>query len=456
MATYNQISYGSKGSDVTELQKLLNQNGYTLDTDGIFGSKTQAAVKDYQQKNNLSVDGIVGKNTWGALTSAQTGTADTSTPEAVDNSFKYDDYAESDVVTQAKELYDQQIANKPGDYQSTWKDQLDDMIQKIMNREQFSYDLNGDALYQQYKDQYTTQGKLAMMDTMGQAAALTGGYGSSYGQAVGNQAYQGYLQQLNDRIPELYQLALSQYQMEGDNLYNQAALMAQMEDQEYGRYRDEVSDWYTELDRLYNQYNAEREYDYGTWADGRDFAYGEYSDNRAYEYQQEQDRIAQEQWQAEFDAQQKQWQAEQSYRYAQLAESQRQFNAAQEASKNTLSGSQILSLQKSLGVSQTGVWDSATQAAAKAKYGTTDANSIYSAWSAQTTNQAYNVTSFNDALTILRNYNAPYDVTSGLLNENDWAKSAKYNQANGGRFNSYTHYVRTYMQWYLSGESGEF
>ena len=48
MANYNQISYGSKGSDVTELQKLLNQNGYSLDTDGIYGSTTLAAVKDYQ------------------------------------------------------------------------------------------------------------------------------------------------------------------------------------------------------------------------------------------------------------------------------------------------------------------------------------------------------------------------------------------------------------------------
>ena len=60
MATYKQVSYGSQGSDVTELQKLLNNNGYSLDVDGIFGDNTQAAVKDYQQKNNLDVDGIVG------------------------------------------------------------------------------------------------------------------------------------------------------------------------------------------------------------------------------------------------------------------------------------------------------------------------------------------------------------------------------------------------------------
>jgi hypothetical protein len=118
---------------------------------------------------------------------------------------------------------------------------------------------------------------------------------------VGQQAYQGYLQQLNDRIPELYQLALSQYQAEGDEMYNQASLMAQMEDQDYGRYRDQVSDFNAELERLYNQYNTERDYDYGKWADGRDFGYGQYIDDRNMAYQQDRDKVADQQWQAQWD-----------------------------------------------------------------------------------------------------------------------------------------------------------
>lgn len=317
MANYNQVSYGSKGSDVTELQKLLNQNGYNLDPDGVFGSKTQAAVKDYQQKNNLSVDGIVGKNTWGALTSASTATPTTpaetpkpTTPEFAD--FDYNAYTPSDTVKQAEALLQQQMAQKPGAYQSAWQAHLNDTLQKILNREEFSYDLNGDALYQQYKDQHNTQGKMAMMDTMGQAQAMTGGYGNSYAQNVGQQAYQGYLQQLNDKIPELYNLALSKYQMEGDDLYNQAALMAQQENLDYGRYRDQVSDYYAGLDRAYNQYNAERDYDYSKWADDRNFSYGQYADDKNFTYgqyiddrnlayQTERDKVADQQWQAEFD-----------------------------------------------------------------------------------------------------------------------------------------------------------
>ena len=176
-------------------------------------------------------------------------------------------YQPSDAVLQAEALLKEQLANKPGAYQSAWQTQLDDIINKINNREKFSYDLNGDALYQQYKDQYTTQGKLAMMDTMGQAQAATGGYGNSYAQSVGQQAYQGYLQGLNDKIPELYQLALNQYNAEGDAMYNQASLIAGMEEQDYGRYRDQLSDYYTNLGLAQDEARYQAEQDYGKWAD---------------------------------------------------------------------------------------------------------------------------------------------------------------------------------------------
>lgn len=127
-------------------------------------------------------------------------------------------------------------------YQSTWQDQLRDTASKIINREKFTYDLNGDALYKQYKDRYIQQGKQAMMDTMGQAAALTGGYGNSYAQTVGQQTYQGYLQGLNDQVPALYQLALDKYNSEGDQLRGNMSLLMQQDDIDYGRYRDDIAD----------------------------------------------------------------------------------------------------------------------------------------------------------------------------------------------------------------------
>ena len=316
MATkYSQVSYGSKGSDVKTLQELLNQNGYSLDTDGVFGSKTQAAVKDYQKKNGLSVDGIVGKNTWGALSGTQSGAGSTSqagaaasgTTPAADMQFSYDGYQPSDTVQQAYALLQQQMGNKPGAYMSQYQDQISALIGQITNRDKFSYDLNADALYQQYADQYTQQGKMAMMDTMGQAQAMTGGYGNSYAQSVGQQAYQGYLQKLNEVVPELYGMAYDQYQQEGQDMLNQYALLAGQDEQEYGRHQDAVSEYYTQLQQAYDQYNTERDYDYGKWADGRDFAYNQFGDDRAYAYQQERDKVADTQWQEEFEESKRQY-----------------------------------------------------------------------------------------------------------------------------------------------------
>lgn len=200
---------------------------------------------------------------------------------------KYVPYKQSEAVTQAQDRVNQQMGSKPGAYQSTWQKQMNDLMDRILNREKFSYDLNGDALYQQYKNMYQLNGQKAMMDTMGQAQSMTGGYGNSYAQGVGQQAYQGYLQQLNDRVPELYQLALSQYNRQGEDMLNQYGLMADRENQDYGRYRDQLSDWNTELDRLLGRYDTERSYDYGKW-----------SDDRAFQYQQDRDAItdAQQKW----------------------------------------------------------------------------------------------------------------------------------------------------------------
>ena len=128
------------------------------------------------------------------------------------------------------------------EYKSTWQDRIADTTQKILNREKFSFDLNGDALYRQYKDRYMQQGKQAMMDTMGQAQAMTGGYGNSYAQSVGQQTYQGYLQGLHDKIPDLYQLALDKYTREDDRLRDDLGMMLQQESADYGRYRDQVGD----------------------------------------------------------------------------------------------------------------------------------------------------------------------------------------------------------------------
>ena len=221
--------------------------------------------------------------------------------------WQYDDYVESDEVKKYKYNLDNHDTAKPGEYQSKYQAVADEVLNNYMNREKFSYDLNGDALYQQYKDKYITQGKMAMQDTMAQAAAMTGGYGNSYAATVGNQAYQSSLQNLNDVVPELYQMAYDQYKQEGQDMLNKYSIYMDKENTEYGRYRDTVADWQAERNYLANQYNAERSWDYSKYSDNRNFDYGVYSDNRtlaqtqynadrSLAYDEHRNAIADEQW----------------------------------------------------------------------------------------------------------------------------------------------------------------
>ena len=285
-------------------------------------------------------------------------------------------------MKQAQAMLNQQLAQKPGAYQSAWQTQLDDTIKKILNREKFSYDLNGDALYQQYKGQYMAQGQQAMMDTMGQAQAMTGGYGNSYAQTAGQQTYQGYLQQLNDKVPELYQLALDKYQMEGQDLINQYSMLGAQEELDYGRYRDQMSDYNTELNRLQNQYNTERDYDYNKYTNDRTFSYGQFVDDRNYQYQLDRDAVTDQKWQEELQYKKdrdtvadQQWQKEYDLAL-------RKYNSSLASTPNTtpdtttedtpvsdydngsVSASAIKQMQISLGVEADGKWGAVSKAAA--------------------------------------------------------------------------------------------
>ena len=124
-------------------------------------------------------------------------------------------YTASAQVEQARQEAKASDEKKPGEYVSKWQQQLDAAMEKILNREKFSYNLNGDALYRQYKDQAIQNGRLAMQDTLGQAAAMTGGFGSSYGQTAAQQAYRQQMANLGDKASALYDKARSEYDRQG-------------------------------------------------------------------------------------------------------------------------------------------------------------------------------------------------------------------------------------------------
>lgn len=291
---YTTLKYGSTGDEVKKLQEKLGFTGNAVT--GNYGAKTQAAVEEYQRSNGLTVDGIAGEQTLGKLYG--TSTAQSSVPQAVQTpaqtavqspSYRYDSGADN-VFQQALKQLEAAKENRPT-YAGTFDEQLQQIYDRIMNREDFSFDLNADPTWQQLKDQHVQQGQMAMMDTMGQAAALTGGYGNTYAQRVGQQAYQQHLQTLTDQIPELYQMALNRYSQEGDRLNEQFALTGQLAADEYGKYQDAEARYWQGVDRA--QAEADTAYDRGQNAWYNELQLKQQADNTAYAKQQDAyDRLA--------------------------------------------------------------------------------------------------------------------------------------------------------------------
>ncbi len=273
---YTMVAYGSQGGAVKQLQSELNKRGYQLDEDGIYGKKTKAAVRDYQKKSGLTmVDGIAGDETWGSLLSAPTmaeqqaaeqaaaaAAAEAACPEARVTESTARKLAElergyqpSEDVAAARAYRDSVAAMQPEDYTSGFEARLQELYDQIAGREAFSYDPEEDEMYKRYARLYAAQGAAAMEDTMGQAAALTGGYGSSYAQAVGQQAYDRYLGELAALVPELRQAALAEYTQEGKALTDRYGLLRQQESAAYDRWQDTVAQWQKALAQAQSEYD---------------------------------------------------------------------------------------------------------------------------------------------------------------------------------------------------------
>ena len=152
---------------------------------------------------------------------------------------------------------DNVAASRPADYSSKYQPQIDMAMDKVLNRPSFSYNVNEDALYQQYKDRYTQLGRQAMQDTMGQAAALTGGYGSTYGQRVGQQTYDQYMTGLTDKIPELYQLAQQKYDRDYAYDKDRLSVLDAADNKDYGRWGDTMSLWQNDRNYQAGRYDTE-------------------------------------------------------------------------------------------------------------------------------------------------------------------------------------------------------
>lgn len=141
-------------------------------------------------------------------------------------------------------------------YVSRYQDKIDELTAQILGRAAFSYDPETDPTYQQYKEAYTRDGQRAMQDTLGQVSARTGGLASSYAGSAAQQTYDNYMAALEDKIPELRQLAYSMYQDEGDTQRANLEMLMALDQGDYAKYADLLSQW-----------NTDRSFDYGVHRD---------------------------------------------------------------------------------------------------------------------------------------------------------------------------------------------
>ena len=304
------------------------------------------------------------------------------------------EYTESENVLKAREYLEGIRGTKPGDYESRYADRLEGLLSQITGRGPFQYDAYTDPLYNIYKDIYIQNGRRAMQDTMGQAAALTGGYGNSYAQTAGQQQYNQYMEGLNQMVPELQQRAFEQWKEEGNELQRQYDMLNAEENRDYGRYRDRYGDWQTDLQLAQNEYNNEYTRDYGQyrdkmadWQNALQLARNEYNDEYNRDYGQYRDRYGD--WQTElqlaqneygneysrdygayndqrnYDMAVDQFNQQMALQYAQLALQQAQFDFQKSQASKKSSGGSGKSSGKSSAAQTAATQASAAQSAAQ-------------------------------------------------------------------------------------------
>lgn len=152
----------------------------------------------------------------------------------------------------------------------------------IQNYGDFKYDLNADMLYKQAVDNAMMQGQKAMVDTNAAAAALTGGYGNSWAASVGNQAYQDYITQANNMIPQFQQMALNTWQSGFDKLRGVYDAITQQLSNELSLEDMYFNIWAQNEANAANAHSMNSQGAYNAWAAGLDQLLGQYDVTKDY------------------------------------------------------------------------------------------------------------------------------------------------------------------------------
>lgn len=197
---------------------------------------------------------------------------------------------QNNAVTDAQNWVDNYTQENPQPtYESKYDPKIDEILNEILNREDFSYNAENDPLYQQYAEMYQREGDRAAKNVLSDAAAGAGGM-NSYAITAANQAASNYSAKLGDKIPELYQLAYDMYLRDKESQVQDLGILEQMDDRQYARYRDTISDYKNDRDFAYGAYqdavsqgNWQTTFDYNAMVDNRDFNYNDTWKNKEWD-----------------------------------------------------------------------------------------------------------------------------------------------------------------------------
>lgn len=121
-------------------------------------------------------------------------------------------------------------------YNSPYTEAQQAVLDKLLNRDPFSYNYLEDPAYQAYAKQYAFYGDQARQDTLGDVAGMTGGMPSSYAVSAAQQAQNQWNSRLTDIIPELQNAAYQRYQGDFQNNVDVSNILNTLDSTAYSRY----------------------------------------------------------------------------------------------------------------------------------------------------------------------------------------------------------------------------
>jgi hypothetical protein len=280
-------------SKYTAKKEYRDPNTGTIYLDSAI--KNAPAVQNSSNPSQTYNNIITGNNS-GSSSPAKTTTSPTtttSTPTTTAKSYETD-FVPSELTNHYKSEMLYTDDDKPDAYDSQYQTTIDNILDTIYSKEKFdiSDNANYNKLYEQQKERYTALADKSMRDTLASANAATGGYGSSYGQAAAQQAYDNTMQGLNDNNSALMELAYQIYSDDVANDYNKLSAFQSQDNTLYGRYRDDVSDWQADRDYYANQYWNSFGTDRSAYETDRNFDYAKDQDSLNRDYEEYQDALS--------------------------------------------------------------------------------------------------------------------------------------------------------------------